>query len=116
MKREALFTAVFDKYQVEPDYPWDKFKDYAVLRHRYKRKWFGVVLSISAAKLGLESDEVVDILNVKVMPGAVGSLRMQPGILPAYHMNKEHWVTVLIDKVPDEFILGLIDESFSLTR
>ncbi|KGQ13319.1 Uncharacterized protein yyaQ [Beauveria bassiana D1-5] len=101
---------------VEPDYPWDKFKDYAVLRHRYKRKWFGVVLSISAAKLGLESDEVVDILNVKVMPGAVGSLRMQPGILPAYHMNKEHWVTVLIAQVPDELILGLIDESFGLTR
>ncbi|MBU4682420.1 MmcQ/YjbR family DNA-binding protein [Cedecea davisae] len=116
MKRETLFAAVFDKYQVEPDYPWDKFKDYAVLRHRYKRKWFGVVLSISAAKLGLESDEIVDIINVKVMPSAVGSLRMQPGILPGYHMNKEHWITLLLDKVPDEDILGLLDESFSLTR
>ncbi|HEY3985978.1 MmcQ/YjbR family DNA-binding protein [Cedecea sp.] len=116
MKRETLFAAVFEKYQVEPDYPWEKFKDYAVLRHRYKRKWFGVVLSISAAKLGLDSDRVVDILNVKVMPGAVGSLRMQPGILPAYHMNKEHWITLLLDTVPEEEILGLIDESFGLTR
>jgi predicted DNA-binding protein (MmcQ/YjbR family) len=116
MKREALFAAVLEKYQVEPDYPWRKNSDYAVLRHKFKKKWFALVYRISAQKLGLEGDALLEVMNVKVQPELLGSLRMQPGILPAYHMNKEHWVTVLLDKVPEGDALDLIDESFRLTR
>lgn len=116
MKREALFESVFEKYQVEPDYPWQKNSDYAVLRHKFKKKWFALVFAIQAEKLGLEGETLLQAMNIKVQPELLGSLRMQPGILPAYHMNKEHWVTVLLDKVPDAEILDLIDESYRLTR
>ncbi|WP_435953944.1 MmcQ/YjbR family DNA-binding protein [Dryocola sp. BD626] len=116
MKREALFEAVLDKYQVEPDYPWQKLSDYAVLRHRFKKKWFALVYRIEPEKLGLPGEGSLEAMNVKVQPELLGSLRMQPGILPAYHMNKEHWVTVLLETVPAEDILSLIDESYRLTR
>jgi predicted DNA-binding protein (MmcQ/YjbR family) len=116
VKRENLFAAVYEKYQVEPDYPWQKLSDYAVLRHKFKRKWFALVYRIEPQKLGLEGEGLVEAMNLKVQPAMIGSLRMMPGVLPAYHMNKEHWVTVLLDKVPEEEILGLLDESYQLTR
>nr|WP_237391197.1 MmcQ/YjbR family DNA-binding protein [Cedecea sulfonylureivorans] len=116
VKRENLFAAVFEKYQVEPDYPWQKLSDYAVLRHKFKRKWFALIYRIEPQKLGLEGEGLVEAMNIKVQPEMIGSLRMMAGILPAYHMNKEHWVTVLLDNVPEEEILGLLDESFQLTR
>ena len=56
-------------------------------------------------------------MNVKVDPLLTGALRTQRGILPAYHMNKERWVSVLLDgSVPLEQALALLDMSFSLTR
>lgn len=46
----------------------------------------------------------------------IGGLRKEEGILPAYHMNKEHWITVLLDgTVEKEEICNLIDISFELT-
>lgn len=116
MQRADLFAAVFERYQVEPDYPWRKNSDYAVLRHRLKRKWFALVYTLEAEKLGLDGQTVLEAMNVKVPPELIGSLRMLPGIFAAYHMNKEHWVTVVLDRVTDEEILRLIDESFQLTR
>jgi predicted DNA-binding protein (MmcQ/YjbR family) len=41
---------------------------------------------------------------------------MKAGFLPAYHMNKEHWLTVLLDNtVPEKEIYELIDDSYELT-
>ena len=38
-------------------------------------------------------------------------------IIPAYHMNKEHWNTIIIDKNVDETLVKeLIDQSYELTR
>ena len=44
-------------------------------------------------KIGLTGEGEVDILNVKCDPILSGSLRMQPGFFPAYHMNKEKWIS-----------------------
>ena len=41
---------------------------------------------------------------------------MQPGILPAYHMNKENWISILLDGTVDvEQIFTFLDMSFELT-
>ena len=43
-------------------------------------------------------------------------LIQQEGILPAYHMNKQHWITVLLDgTVPQDKVFDLIDMSFVAT-
>jgi predicted DNA-binding protein (MmcQ/YjbR family) len=40
-----------------------------------------------------------------------------PGITPGYHMNKQHWNTVLADgSVPDRLVLELADHSYDLVR
>jgi len=43
-------------------------------------------------------------------------LIQENGIMPAYHMNKQHWITVLLDgTVQDEKVCNLIDMSFLAT-
>lgn len=116
MTRQELFKHVLETYRVEPDYPWDG-KEYGVMRHLRSRKWFCVVMNVGADKLGLNSEMRMDVINLKAHPAAIGSLRLQPGIFPAYHMNKAHWITVALNGyLPPEEIFSLIDESYQLTR
>ncbi len=36
------------------------------------------------------------------------------GIRPAYHLNKVHWNDIMLDKIDDEMVKGLIDQSYRL--
>lgn len=115
--RKDILAYVKDKYQVEPDYPWKTSPSHAVLRHEGSRKWFGLIMNISERKLGLERNCLVDVINLKCDPLLAGSLRNTPGIFPAYHMNKEHWITALLGgSLPDEKIFDLIDLSYHITQ
>jgi predicted DNA-binding protein (MmcQ/YjbR family) len=43
--------------------------------------------------------------------------RRQPGILPGYHMNKDNWLTILLDgSAEDELIKELLELSFDMTN
>ena len=80
------------------------------------KKWYGVVLKVNGRKLGLVEDGVVDILNVKCDPIMIGSLRLQDGFFLAYHMNKDTWISVLLDRPNlDESIKNLLNLSYELT-
>ena len=73
-------------------------------------------MDIPKNKIGLESTQIMDILNVKCDPILIGTLRKEKGFYPAYHMNKENWITVALDgNVGDEKIKMLIDLSFEMT-
>ena len=115
MTRQELFTWIRQQYGTEPEYPWHDWN--AVLRHNDNNKWYGVVLEVSADKLGLPVAGIIDVLNVKSDPLLIGSLRGQDGYFPAYHMNKEHWISVDLRKIEklDE-LAGLIDGSFKSTQ
>lgn len=73
-------------------------------------------MEVGRDKLGLPDSEITDVINVKCDPFLIGSLRGQPGFHPAYHMNKEKWISIRLDgSVPDEKIKDLIDLSYQLT-
>ncbi|MCM1283142.1 MAG: MmcQ/YjbR family DNA-binding protein [Muribaculaceae bacterium] len=114
MNREQVFAYVKHQYGTEPDYPWKDVN--AVLRHRENNKWYGAILEVDKEKLGLPGGGRVDVLNVKSEPMLIGSLRMQEGFHPAYHMNKEKWISIrLDDSAPDAEIKSLLDLSYELT-
>lgn len=74
-------------------------------------------MRVSARRLGRNSDETVEIMNVKADPLVIGSFHRKKGFCPAYHMNKTHWITILLDGEADrEDVSMLIDMSFSLTN
>lgn len=115
MNSLTLSSRIQQHYGVEPEYPWAKFPDYAVFRHLHHRKWFAVLVNIEADKIGLNTIEKIWVLNVKAKPEEIGSLRMIKGVYPAYHMNKEHWLSLNLAEIDERLLNELIDESFSLT-
>lgn len=116
MLYKTLTKEICERYSVNPDFPWAKYPDYAVFRHANNRKWFALLMPVTSTALGLPAQaELIHILNLKTRPELTGQLRMLPGFFPAYHMNKEHWVSVRIDTVTDELLWSLLDDSFSLT-
>ena len=115
MTRDELFQYAQDYHNVRPEYLWARTPGYAILRHAQNRKWYAAVIDISRARLGLPGEEIIDILNVKCDPALAASLNTQPGFLPAYHMNKEHWNTIILDdSIPDQEVQRMIDESYRL--
>ncbi len=115
--RESIIKYAHTEYKATADYPWKKYPDYAVLRHQRSRKWFALFMNVPKEKLGLAGEGRIDIVNVKCRPELIGSYRAQTGFLPAYHMNKEHWLSVLLDNtIAEADILSLIDDSYQLTK
>ena len=57
----------------------------------------------------------VDILNVKNTPEKINALIDHIHYFPAYHMNKKHWISILLDRtVQITQVEKLLDESYQL--
>lgn len=101
------------RYGTEPEHLWAKYPDYMVFRHPTGKKWYAALMNVPEHRLGLPGDGSVDVLDVKCDPRMIGSLLSEKGFLPAYHMSKSTWISVLLDEsVPDEQILSLIELSY----
>lgn len=113
--RRTVLDFAAETYQTVPEYPWQRTPDAAVLRCP-NGKWYGLIMSVSKEKLGLPDDTVCDMLNVKCDPLMLGSVLMQKGFFPAYHMNKSHWITILLDgSVPEQRVISALKMSHALT-
>ncbi len=116
MDRQKLEKYILDNYGVESEYPWAKHPTFAVFRHENNNKWFAVIMTIDKSKLGIKRGGEIDVINVKSEPNLAVSMRGQQGIYPAYHMNKEHWLSIALDgSVAEENIKFLLSLSFYLT-
>lgn len=115
---EQVLQHIQDCYDIAPDYLWARSPDSAALRHHGTKKWFAVLLMDTPRRvLGLPGEGGVDILDVKCDPCLIGSLVDGQRYLPGYHMNKEHWLTVLLDgSVPLAELALLIEASYNLTK
>lgn len=116
MDRKAIYDWVKKCYGTEPEYLWQDTPWNAVLRNRESNKWYGIIMTVEESKLGIPGKQMVDILDIKCAPDFIGALRQCPGFFPGYHMNKNSWITILLDgTVPEEKIKNLIDLSYQLT-
>jgi predicted DNA-binding protein (MmcQ/YjbR family) len=117
MDRQTVFDYIKKKYKVLPEYPWRRYDSNAVFRHNDNKKWFALVMEVQRDKLGFSGTEYVDVVNLKIDDMFFRDMIIREnGILPAYHMNKMHWITVLLDgTVAEEKIFELIDMSFLAT-
>ena len=115
--KDAVFIYIKKKYKTSPEYLWKKYPEYAVFRHADNNKWFALQAAVPGNKLGLGGDDLIEVVNVKVDDMFYRDMLIrQEGIIPAYHMNKQHWVTVLLDgSVKQEQVFDLIDTSFLAT-
>lgn len=117
MTREQVLQHVKEKYHTEPEYLWMDSPGSAVLRRREHKKWYGLIMDIPQNRVGKQGDEITDVLNVKGDPDDIALLRDMPGFAPAYHMNKKHWLTVILCDIQDEgLVYSLIDRSYELAK
>ena len=115
MNRSELETYITETYHASAEYPWLKYPNYAVFRHRNNQKWFAVIMDVPRNKLGMPGETLLDVVNFKSNPILIGSLLGEPGFFPAYHMSKEHWISVELAAVDDDKLRFLIDMSWELT-
>ena len=115
MDRDTLRQYILENYDAVNDFPWISNPTYEVFRSAVSKKWFALVMEIPRSRLALQGEDIVTVLNLKCDPLLSGSLRAEPGFFPAYHMSKEHWISVELAAVDDDKLRFLIDMSWELT-
>ena len=112
---KGLSQYVRDTYGDELEYLWQKFPENAVWRWQDSQKWYAVLLKISGQKLGLPVDEKLEIIDLRIPPQELSGLLDHKRYFPGYHMNKQHWYTMLLDgSVPLPEICRRLDLSYRL--
>lgn len=116
VKKEDILKYVNEQYDTSPEYLFLKHPDIAVLRNTRTNKWYGVIMNVEKRKLGINEDGYMNVINLKGNPEFNSIIRSQKHIIAAYHMNKKHWITVLMDyDFPQSELYEMIDWSYQLT-
>ena len=116
MTRSELEEYIFDTYGVRPDYPWDSTPSSEVFRHGDNKKWFALIMDVPKSSLGIPGGGTLCAVNLKCGPIVGGSICGQNGFFPAYHMNKLHWISVLLPDAPDDVVCFLTTVSYEATK
>lgn len=104
-RKEAIGYCLTFK-DVYEDYPFHD-PNWCVMRHKSTKKTFALIY---------EKDNNIWI-NVKCDPEWRDIWRNAfASVVPAYHMNKTHWNSIILDgSVPEQDIRRMIAESYDLT-
>ena len=111
--RKTVLEYVQTQYSTQGERLWERYPEYVVLRHPCG-KWYGVIMDLPREKLGMEKDGRTDVLVVKCAPQERDFLLCQKGFYPAYHMNKSHWVTVVLEMSDFDTVCRALDNSYAL--
>ena len=116
MTKKEFLDYCLDTYGTSPDYPFEEDFVTAVLRHADNNKWYALVMRLSRRRLGFDSDEIIDVVNLKLPTEMFGSFGAEDGVYPAYHMNKLHWISVLLSDASEDAVRFLVNASFEATK
>ncbi|MDQ0362342.1 MmcQ/YjbR family DNA-binding protein [Breznakia pachnodae] len=104
-------------YNGELEFLWKKTPNNAIFRHKENKKWYAALLTVKANKLGINNDELVEIIDLKNTPEEIEKIVDNELYYCGYHMNKKHWFTIVLDgSVPLETIYKFIDISYHLNQ
>ncbi|MDO3413261.1 MmcQ/YjbR family DNA-binding protein [Saccharibacillus sp. CPCC 101409] len=106
MDKEQIIAHCLTYMGAYEDYP---FSDtWTVMRHTGSKKSFAFIYHREGHWCA----------NLKCEPLRAAMLRdLHEDVKPAYHMNKEHWNTVILDGgLDEEDIFDLVRHSFDLTK
>ena len=101
MNKEEILNYCLSLENTYKDTPFPGDFESVTMKHTKNKKWFALIMYVN--------DKLY--LNVKTDPNYSDIL------IPAYHMNKEHWNTIIIDeKVDKSLVKELIEQSYQLTK
>lgn len=108
MNKQDIINYCLELKNTYEDYPFKNDNYSVTIKHKENNKWFALIMNVN--------DNFY--LNVKTNPEYSELLRNTYSyIIPAYHMNKEHWNTIIVDYNCDESLVKeLILQSYDLTK
>lgn len=93
----------------------DKISGQCRLAKKGHHEWYGAILTVQRNKLGLDSNETVEIIDLRITPEQMAELLQRGNYYPGWHMNKKSWYTVILDEsVRDEELFERIRSSYEL--
>lgn len=114
--KKKYIEFIQERFGIDGDCPWPENPEYMVFRCRNK-KWFALVMKIKFRQLGIPGDEDVFVVNLKADCERIPEIVDKRTVFPAWHMNKKHWITVLLTAVADwEKLCMLTERSFELVN
>lgn len=77
-----------------------------------------IVYKVNGKMFALAGLDMFESINLKCDPEEAIELRERyPAVQPGFHMNKQHWNTVMMDhSIPDKLITGWIVNSYELVK
>lgn len=113
---KQIIKYIKEKYNDDLEFLWKKFDDNAVWRNKKNNKWYGALLIVAANKIGVNSDEIIEIIDLRYQKEEIKKVIDNVKIFPGYHMNKDNWITIKLDEsVETEKIFELIDNSYNIS-
>lgn len=109
MNREEVIKYCLELSDTYKDNPFSRDREAVTLKHKRNNKWFALIIINVKGK---------EYLNIKTDPEYSEILRKAYNyIIPGYHMNKEHWNTVILsEKCDKEIVQELLEQSYHLTK
>ena len=101
MNKEEIIEYCLTLKNTYKDCPFSDDFESVTMKHCENKKWFALLMNVNERLY----------LNIKTDPNYSDIL------IPAYHMNKEHWNTIIVDgKVDKTLVKELIEQSYQLTK
>ena len=111
----AVIEYVRERFGDDPEFLWERFPDNAIWRRQDNKKWYGLIITISKNKLGFDSNEIVEAIDLRLNPEQIAETVDHKRYFPGWHMNKKNWYTMILDgSIPTEEICRRIEKSYHL--
>ena len=113
---KEIIEYIKNKYHDDLEYLWEKTPDAAIWRNKDNSKWYGLLMKIPENRLDTESNNLVEIIDLRYPKDNIMDILKKKGIYPGYHMNKKSWITIILDNSVDtDEIYKLIDLSYEIS-
>lgn len=114
---QRLIHYVENTYGDELEFLWAKFPYNAVWRRKDTGKWYGAILTVQGKKIGLNTNDIVEIMDLRMSKEQSEEILKKHYYYPGWHMNKKSWYTIVLnDTLPDNELLSRIDDSYKLAK
>lgn len=114
---QDIIQYIKDNYDDELEFLWKNLPRNAIWRRTDTNKWYGLLSVIPKSKLGLKSEEVVTVLDLRSDPDKIEKLIDGIKYFPGYHMSKKSWFTVILDgSIADSEIIKRLQASYLLAK
>jgi len=114
---QDIIQSIKGNYSDELEFLWKNLPRNAIWRRTDTNKWYGLLSVIPKSKLGLKSDEVVTVLDLRSDPDKISKLVDNIKYFPGYHMSKKSWFTIILDgSVANSEVVERLQDSYLLAK